>query len=819
MINSAKRMFTWSTLSFVLLFFLMAGSATASGSNGDTPLITVLDTILYENFSGTEGPFVNYPIPGWTVSDSGVPEWDETSWNLYDPPEVYEPYWNGNLARVFFDGPGAIADWIISPAFDCSGETTVTFSFKHRHSNRTTDDNDTVFVFGSIDDGLNWTDTIFWSDTSMGDYMEPDTQIVDISSWAAGQSNVKIAFCFRGNNILTWHIDEPFVGGDVTDTLLYEDFNGPWGPFGDNPPAGWTIVNEVTPGPADGNDWSRYYYSTWVDTTARVNHTPDENQKEWLITPSFEIDNALLCSLSFYVNYWDDDYTDTDTAFVLGSTDGGLTWPESLAVYTGEDEGGSNHSEAYRAYDMSWANGESNVKIGFKYVGLGGWWWIIDDVMVAKTILYTDNIEASSFDYPTEFIEVSQDYNSQVSVRNMCSEQQTFDVNLIIKDPGDIEVYNQTETDIVLESLEPTQVTFTTAFTPISEGNYTFTAVIVNPGDENAVDDTVAVEVTSYAHQSIGGPDTYGYYYIDNAGEGRQDFIWIDISGTGTQIEPTLHYFMSDPIEIGFGFEFYGQTYDYMWVNSHGSVHIGERDVWLMENDCPLPDTSSPHAPMAMVFWDRLKIQYEIGQGVYYQNFDTADVEFTVVQWKASVDNELDDSLEFEVIIYEDGSLLYQYNYMPVNTPSGQGQFATIGIEYDSIPSGLSYLCDDDNPTNRLEGGLAIKWYKYLPGFEYLPGDANMYNGAWPPVVIGGDVTYLVNYFRGITASHPCLLDGFWASADINGDCNIIGSDVTKLVSYFRGIGEIQYCPEYEPTWPTPGDLPAEAPSGWPNCE
>ena len=102
-------------------------------------------------------------------------------------------------------------------------------------------------------------------------------------------------------------------------------------------------------------------------------------------------------------------------------------------------------------------------------------------------------------------------------------------------------------------------------------------------------------------------------------------------------------------------------------------------------------------------------------------------------------------------------------------------------------------------------------------GYEYLPGDANMYNGIWPPQCIGSDVTYLVNYFRGV--GNACELDGFWASADANGDCQIIGSDVTRLVSYFRGIGDILYCPDYEPLWLTPDDLPEQAPDGWPNCE
>jgi len=101
----------------------------------------------------------------------------------------------------------------------------------------------------------------------------------------------------------------------------------------------------------------------------------------------------------------------------------------------------------------------------------------------------------------------------------------------------------------------------------------------------------------------------------------------------------------------------------------------------------------------------------------------------------------------------------------------------------------------------------------------YLPGDVNMAGGVWPPAATGPDVTYLVNYFRGAPTSQSCLLNGFWCSADANGDCSIIGSDVTKLVNVFRGVGNIGYCENFAPVWLSPADLPEEAPEGWPNCE
>ncbi|MCP4582898.1 MAG: DNRLRE domain-containing protein [candidate division Zixibacteria bacterium] len=126
--------------------------------------------------------------------------------------------------------------------------------------------------------------------------------------------------------------------------------------------------------------------------------------------------------------------------------------------------------------------------------------------------------------------------------------------------------------------------------------------------------------------------------------------------------------------------------------------------------------------------------------------------------------------------------------------------------------------------TTIIEKAIVICPVESPGSYEYIPGDANMYNGIWPPSVIGSDVTYLVNYFRGMSASLPCSLYNpgaqiatvcFWASADANGDCMIIGSDVTKLVSYFRGLTTLSYCSDFPPVWPP---LPPVAPAGWPNC-
>ena len=105
------------------------------------------------------------------------------------------------------------------------------------------------------------------------------------------------------------------------------------------------------------------------------------------------------------------------------------------------------------------------------------------------------------------------------------------------------------------------------------------------------------------------------------------------------------------------------------------------------------------------------------------------------------------------------------------------------------------------------------------PGYAFLPGDVNMFNGDWPPRVIGSDITYLTNYFRGMNTCKPCLINGFWLGADVNGDCIIIGNDITRLINYLSGSDSILYCPDHKPLWLSPNVLPVEIPYNWPNCE
>ncbi len=101
--------------------------------------------------------------------------------------------------------------------------------------------------------------------------------------------------------------------------------------------------------------------------------------------------------------------------------------------------------------------------------------------------------------------------------------------------------------------------------------------------------------------------------------------------------------------------------------------------------------------------------------------------------------------------------------------------------------------------------------------YKYRPGDINMTAGSWPPRVYGSDVTYLVNNFRG--KNSPCLINGFFCAADINGDCRITEADITGMVSYLRGQSDILWCKDHQPFWEPEEDYPVTIPPDWPSCD
>ena len=191
-----------------------------------------------------------------------------------------------------------------------------------------------------------------------------------------------------------------------------------------------------------------------------------------------------------------------------------------------------------------------------------------------------------------------------------------------------------------------------------------------------------------------GGPDDFGYSWIDSSEDGGPSYQWIDISSTGTAFTGTADDWNSGMIAMGIDFPFYGNVYDELSVCSNGWLSFTSTSTEY-GND-PIPGTDEPHN-LIVPFWDDLNPT--LGDGEIYYLADTANERF-IVQWQDVHHWGSENLHTFQVILNADGSILFQYETLQ------QLGSVTIGIENSDASVGLQIL---NNAEGYPSEGLAIE--------------------------------------------------------------------------------------------------------------
>jgi len=206
-----------------------------------------------------------------------------------------------------------------------------------------------------------------------------------------------------------------------------------------------------------------------------------------------------------------------------------------------------------------------------------------------------------------------------------------------------------------------------------------------------------ANEPVGFAGAGAGGPDAFGYIWMDSQQPNGPSFDWLEISEIGTQI------WMDDEsgrvISLPFAFPFYGKLNTQVGVSSNGYLSF---DITVLKGyfeNTPIPDAASPNNLLA-AFWDDLNPAEAGGVYTYY---DEANERF-IVEFKDVPrwgDNEqvASGGFTFQIVLKPDGTIIYQYLKMDGDVTS-----ATVGIENDSGNDGLQVVYNAPYITD----GLAV---------------------------------------------------------------------------------------------------------------
>ncbi len=248
--------------------------------------------------------------------------------------------------------------------------------------------------------------------------------------------------------------------------------------------------------------------------------------------------------------------------------------------------------------------------------------------------------------------------------------------------------------------------------------------VFVNNSTRTYTNKENAVETKGGSFRGFGGPDAFGYEWIDSDEENGPEFEWNDISSTGTTVSTWTAagtYSAEDegyfgPIDLGFDFKFYGETESQIYLSTNGFVTFDQISGSAFSNTT-LPNDDVPNG-MLCAFWDDLKV----GAGSCYYKVEDSKVTIQYSNWgKYSGSG----SIDFQIVIYKSGKIQYFYNSISCDVTS-----ATVGIESPDNSMGLTVV----NSASYLADGMVVQ----------ISAEPDWLNAATQSGTIYNDVTAAV---------------------------------------------------------------------------
>ena len=181
-----------------------------------------------------------------------------------------------------------------------------------------------------------------------------------------------------------------------------------------------------------------------------------------------------------------------------------------------------------------------------------------------------------------------------------------------------------------------------------------------------------------------GGPDNFGYEWIDSNDPQGPEYVWNDISSTGTAVTGWVSTGSFDPLDegvagplpIGFNFKFYGEVKYHVYLSSNGFITFDNITEDTYTND-PIPTPGMPDNIIAP-FWDDLDGS---SQGtVYYQQTPNK----LIIQYTDWQRYPASGSLTFQIVLQSNNQIYFYYNDMASTLNS-----STVGIENMDGTDGL----------------------------------------------------------------------------------------------------------------------------------
>jgi len=284
--------------------------------------------------------------------------------------------------------------------------------------------------------------------------------------------------------------------------------------------------------------------------------------------------------------------------------------------------------------------------------------------------------------------EITKDIKNVLSYSVSPGTSKTFNLSF---EPTAGQVYSGNVVVTSSDDAHPTQNIAVTGTGTVPEAEVSITDITASAAPETSANRSFNINNTGLAEltysiainytsgkevKGSGGPDAYGYKWTDSDETNGPDYVWTDISGTGTLASAwtsTGTYDAKDegysgPYNLGFTFNYYGVDYTQVYVSSNGFLMFSAPTANNYTN-AAIPTATAPNGLIA-AFWDDLEgtdqgtVHYQASSGKF-------TVQFTNWPLYAGTAGNT-----FQMVLNSSGKIEFFYNNM-TSTLSG----ATVGIE------------------------------------------------------------------------------------------------------------------------------------------
>jgi hypothetical protein len=222
---------------------------------------------------------------------------------------------------------------------------------------------------------------------------------------------------------------------------------------------------------------------------------------------------------------------------------------------------------------------------------------------------------------------------------------------------------------------------------------------------------------------NAGGPDEWGYIWVDSDEPGGPIYNWIDIEATGTDITSGLadDNFLG-PFPLPFAFPFYDSSYTEFFIGSNGLLGFGPPVNYNSLGNVALPSASSTTPRNVICWcWDDLNIldaDNPSGKVVY----ETVGSDFVIEyvrypEYESAVNP--GDVITAEIILSPNGNIKLQYQTI---APGFDILGNTVGIQNRTGTMGMTVAIN----TNYLHNNLAVQIIKPKPWLFAAPSSGEV---------------------------------------------------------------------------------------------